>query len=84
MDLSLRVRDVVRALRLGESAQASDWLVGVIDALADALHRPPLACEAARILPILERVLEAQVRCDTLWLADLLEYQLLPVVQSAG
>jgi hypothetical protein len=83
MDLTVRVRAIVRAFRLGEDAQANDWLVGLIDTLAVTLARPPLAQRAPRIMATLEEVLNAQLRVDTLGIADLLQYRLLPLLDRA-
>jgi len=82
VDLSERAREVVRAFRLGEDAQANSSLVLLIDALAAALPHPPLSQQIARILPTLQQILDAQLRSDTLWIADLLEYELLPTLAS--
>jgi hypothetical protein len=82
MDLSERAGDVVRAFRLGEDAQANTSLVALIDALASALALPPLAQHNAQILPALQQILDAQMRGDTLWIADLIAYELLPIFAS--
>jgi hypothetical protein len=79
MDLSERAGDVVHAFRLGEDAQANTSLVALIDELASALACPPLSQHNAQILPTLQQILDAQVRGDTLWIADLIAYELLPL-----
>jgi hypothetical protein len=82
VDLSLRTRDVVRGFRLAEDAQAHSALVALIDALAPRLGDARLIQHNAAIMPILQQILDAQQRGDTLWIADLLEYELLPIFSA--
>lgn len=83
MDLITRSRRVTHGYRLGETAQAHEDLAHFIDALALALGRPPLAQRGAAIMATLEQVLDAQLRVDTLCIADLLEYRLAPLLEGA-
>jgi hypothetical protein len=83
VDLSENARAVVLGFRLAEDAQANASLVSLIDALASALTRAPLLPHNARVLPVLQEILDAQMRGDTLRIADLVEYELLPVLGLA-
>ena len=66
------------SLRLGMDAQGNEAFVRFLDALQSWLVDPVAAPSAAAVSPWLGPLLEAQQRGDTLGMADLLEYRLLP------
>ena len=70
------------AFRLGRDGEGNETLTGVIDSLAGLLPRlDPLSM--SRVQVILEPMLMAQNRGDYLLLADLLEYELAPLLGRA-
>lgn len=74
--------EVGRALRLGMEAQGSAALVHCLDKLQQRLCELPGETTNA-ILLHLEQALAAQQRKDYLLVADLLEYEIAPLLQRA-
>ena len=73
--------EVVRASRLGMEAMAGDRLVGFIDRLSVRLSTlPPVI--VSQLTPVLAQVLFAQEKRDHIWIADLLQYQVAPMLYS--
>jgi hypothetical protein len=66
----------VMALRVGMEARGSDSLAALIDALWSGLNCGDLQEISGRFLPLLEEILSAQERGDSIYVADLLEYKL--------
>ncbi len=75
----LNVAEVCRAFRLGMEGQANDRLTALIDALGQLMATAPEAT-LQRLNPLLNEVLSAMARKDHLWAADLLEYEIAPLI----
>lgn len=75
-DFEAVVRSTAAAFRLGMEGQGSEGLVALIDALPGLLKSLPVDF-AVRLNQLLATMLAAQGRKDYLYLADLLEYELL-------
>lgn len=71
------------ALRLGMEAQASEGLVALIDALPQML-KDGSGIDPTRLNALLANMFAAQSRRDYLYLADLLQYELLPPSSTAS
>ena len=76
---STALESVVNAYRLGMEGQASEHLVGLIDMLGGLLSKtsPELVL---KLKPILAETLCAIERKDYLWAADMLEYEIAPLL----
>ncbi len=72
----------VMALRVGMEARGNDSLSELIDALWSGLNCGDLQAISRRFLPLLEEILSAQERGDSLYVADLLEYKLSPILMN--
>ncbi len=67
--------------RLGESAAGSDALTELLDRLMQTLTSGGSTDECKQaMVPILKRILNAQQCGDFLYIADLLEYELAPLL----
>lgn len=77
----IALREVVRACRLGMEAMAGDRLVDFIDSLSVRLLTLPPA-KVNQLTPVLAQVLFAQEKRDYIWMADLLQYQVAPMLYS--
>ena len=79
-----RFREVVRgsaeAYRVGMSAQGSEGLIALIDSLPSIVQS---SNEAETLNTVLTAILEAQARKDHLYLADLLDYELLGLLSRS-
>ncbi len=74
------IKSVVGAFRLGMEAQGGEGLIAIIDSLPSLIaERKELALEMLNEL--LTEILSSQSRKDFLFLADLLEYELLPLLR---
>jgi len=73
--------DIANALRLGLEAEANEHLAQQYEILARKLADIP-SREQAGFTTLLQRILAAQSRQDVIGLADLLEYELLPQLQT--
>lgn len=67
--------------RLGMEAQGSEGLVALIDALSFLLQNSPKV-DSVRLGQVLTAMFEAQARRDYLYLVDLLQYEMLPLVHE--
>ncbi len=76
--LSARLDEVVRELRLGAEAAGCDAFGEFLGALIADLEAGTLRPEP--LLPILELAMGAQQRTDYVGLADLLQYELKPLL----
>ena len=76
------LRRSAREFRLGAEAAGGEAFAEFIGALTTELGRAQGALEPKRLLPILQRALEAQERSDFVALADVLEYELLPLLAA--
>ncbi|MEM9191564.1 MAG: hypothetical protein AAGF12_20490 [Myxococcota bacterium] len=81
-DLGSTLRRVAVFFRLGQVGAGSEALARGIDLLAELLADPKAAELAPRLLPHLQAALDAQARADHLYVADLLEYELLPAIEG--
>jgi hypothetical protein len=68
------------AFRVGMDAQGNNSLAEFIDALDCGLNRGELQAFSTRLFPFLTELLAAQDRGDTLFAADLLEYEIGPLL----
>jgi len=74
------IKSVVGAFRFGMEAQGGEGLIAIIDSLPSLIvERKELALEMLNAL--LTEILSSQSRKDFLFLADLLEYELLPLLR---
>jgi hypothetical protein len=69
------------ALRCGEMAQAHAQLGEIMTILLAASERGEIVA-VDRLVPLLNQILNAQQRRDPLLLADLLQYQLIPLITT--
>ena len=67
--------------RLGMEAGANHSLVTFIDGFLAAFKAGKFSAEVQNVQPLLEEILGAQERGDYLWAADLLEYEIAPIVR---
>ena len=70
----------VSAFRVGRAAEGNTALIEFIDLMQAALQGLQDPQIAALVNPHLEEIVAAQVRGDVLRVADLLEFELLPIV----
>jgi len=75
----LLLQDCVRCFRLGMEGMAGDRFAKYIDVLQERLAglAPGIL---VRLTPVLSEILLAQQRRDFIWVADLMEYRLRPLV----
>lgn len=78
---STTLASVVDAYRLGMEGQASEHLVSLIDMLSHLLGKSPPEL-ASKLNPVLAETLGAVERKDYLWAADMLEYEIAPLLTS--
>lgn len=71
--------DVCRTLRLGYEGHSSALLVEFIDLFTPYLHTKPIN-KQQELTNIIKVMLSAQTRNDKLFLADIIEYQLVPML----
>lgn len=76
-------QDAAKAFRLGMEGQASEWFIALIDLLPEFLQTAT-AADFNRWQPLLAHMVIAQDGKDYLYLADLLEYNLIPLVGAQG
>lgn len=72
------MRETAASLRIGLRARAQNHLIELVDRLLE-----PGIIDGEALQPVLGAVLAAQQRRDDLYLADLLEYHLLPLLNPA-
>jgi hypothetical protein len=75
-------QEAAQAFQLGMEAQGNFQLVRLIDRLAEELGSPLFAPQLPRVEELLKNMFEAQSRGDFLYLADLLSYELIPLLRS--
>ncbi len=66
--------------RVGMEAGGSDALIRFIDTFEVHLREQADTTRAAVIAPLLNNIIQAQLRGDFLYVADLLEYELKPLL----
>ena len=69
-----------RAFRVGRTAEGHAELIEFIDLLDQALKELQNARVAKQVLPHIQEIIRAQERGDILRIADLLEYELQPML----
>jgi hypothetical protein len=67
---------------LGQEGAGHDALAQLIGLLQQQLSSGALHVEMARLEGVLQELLAAQERGDLLWVADLLEFELDPLLHS--
>lgn len=77
-----KAQEAAQALRLGMEGQASAALTLCIDALLSRLQNQTLQVTQGNFLQVLEQIIAAQQRNDPIYLADLLEYELVPILRA--
>jgi len=79
IDWLSRFEQVGSSLRLGMEAQGSTQLIACIDDLLEFLPHC-LPAQVNRFQSVLNQILAAQMRKDFLLVADLLEYEMAPLI----
>ena len=79
-ELRAALLQTVASFRVGMPARGNDALVRFVGLLQGLLDSSGTDESAQRLLPHLSRIIEAQERADYLRVADLLEYELLPLL----
>jgi hypothetical protein len=77
--VSTALEEVVEAYRLGMEGQASEHLVKLIDLLTSVLAKGPPEM-VLRITPLLANAMSAIERKDYLYVADIFEYEIAPLL----
>jgi hypothetical protein len=77
--VSTALEEVVEAYRLGMEGQASEHLVKLIDLLSPVLAKATSE-QALRINPLLANAISAIERKDYLYVADMFEYEIAPLL----
>ena len=72
------IKQAASAFRVGMPARGNDAIVRLVTQLEQLLAAPGGEARAELLLPQFGRIVEAQERGDSLAVADLLEYELLP------
>jgi hypothetical protein len=75
------LEEVVEAYRLGMEGQASEHLVKLIDLLTPVLAKAPSE-QVLRINPLLANAISAIEHKDYLYVADIFEYEIAPLLLS--
>ena len=92
-DLQRSALSACQSYRLGMQAQAGEAFLRFVDELSDWMRAatsvagepdPELVDRATRVNTLLPRVVQAQTRGDGLAVADLLEFELLPLLAAPG
>ena len=74
-----KIKESADLFRLGESSRANEGFVSVIDEIQKFQENQTLPVPG--LLPLLSRILSAQQRSDNSHIADLLEYELIPLLE---
>ncbi|MDJ0764478.1 MAG: hypothetical protein QNJ97_15990 [Myxococcota bacterium] len=74
------LEDAVRMFRIGMEASGSDALIRFVDAFEAHFREQADKTRATALAPILNNIIQAQVSGDFLYVADLLEYELMPLL----
>ena len=75
------LKNAVRQFRLGMDGGGSATLVEFIDQLLKSMAHPETAPIGPRALPLLKEIIAGQQRGDFLYVADILEYEILPILE---
>ena len=71
------------AFRMGAEPSASALLIEMLNALEQVVAHPGAQFDMPELGEHLDGVMAAQIRCDWTGAADILEYQLLPLLDSS-
>ncbi len=82
-DLISKLDGLVLDFRIGATAAANDAFGALVGDLITFLESAESGVDPTRIMPILQRGLEAQQRADYIGLADLLQYELGTLIRAA-
>jgi len=72
---------VVLAFRLGQEGEGNDQLIALMDVLGESFAHASKST-LLRLSPMLSETLAAIERKDYLWAADLLEYEIAPLLRN--
>ncbi len=76
------IGEVAGHYRCGRNGAAAEGLVTLVDGLMETIQQATLpAAQMNRLAALLNELFAAQQRHDTLYLADLLEYRLRPLLE---
>jgi len=73
---------VARLFRLGMTAKANDEFAKLIDILSESLANKTLSIEPVTLNALINRIFQAQIAGDYLYLSDLLEHELLQYLED--
>lgn len=74
------LQNAVRYYRLGMDGVASDYMVHFIDAFSMLMTQERVKAKTPELAAYFGRVIDAQLKGDTLRIADILEYELMPLI----
>ena len=69
-----------RSFRLGAEGEGSGVLLGIIDGIATLLTEGKASPQV--LMPVVQTLLEGQSRSDLIAIADTLEFELIPILDS--
>jgi len=72
-------REAALAFRTGAQAAGNDALARFVDTLVNDLQSGHLSCPVQELEGMLNELFAAQQRGNWLWVADILEYRLIPL-----
>jgi hypothetical protein len=78
--LKTQIHSIANDFRMGTVGAASDAFASFINDLIAFLGSAPSDVDQAALLPLLERGLGAQQRADYIALADVLQYEIAPLL----
>ncbi|MCP4599828.1 MAG: hypothetical protein GY847_04685 [Proteobacteria bacterium] len=77
-----QLENAVEQLRMGMEGGGNAAMVSFIDAFQQALGGNAANMQLIKIVPVLQQIIQAQTRGDYLWVADILEYEILPLLRD--
>ncbi len=75
------LEQTITQFRLGMEAGANHSMISFIDSFLAAFKSGKFSAEVQEVQPLLQEILSAQERGDYLFAADLLEYQIAPIIR---
>lgn len=75
-----QLEQTIRSLRLGCEGAAGEWLTDFIDCFTRQLTEQRIQVDGAMLNQLLNIIIQAQGRGDALLIADLLEYEIAPML----
>jgi hypothetical protein len=76
------LKQAVRQFRLGMDGGGSASLVALIDELLKSMTGSGSTPLGPQVLPLLKMIIAGQQRGDFLYVADILEYEILPTIEN--